>query len=607
MTHGVPQIHSPEGLCPGCFSEPHSGSADGTADGTSVASACGICGFDGITAERNPLELLPGTLLKDQYLVGRALGHGGFGITYLGWDTNLKLKVALKEYFPSQWASRQAGSSGVSVHSQEAAQHFKDGLEKFLDEGRTLARFHQVPGIVSVLNFFRENHTGYLVMSFVEGITLKQYLEKQGGKISAEAAVRVLLPVMDALAQVHEAGVLHRDISPDNIYITHSGQVKLLDFGAARMALGEEQKSLSVIYKPGFAPPEQYMSQGKQGRWTDVYALAATLYQAITGITPSQSVERFYRDELKSPSSLGEKISPAVEAALLKALAVDFQHRFQSMREFQNALMEDGVPVEIPGFESREDREEDEKVKPRRQKRKPENGGEKQSFPWRRAGAGAAILVVLAVVGYFAKGAFYSEAMVEERLRGRWEQARTMDGLAIGAKWQLERNGAYTCDFTYKDSGVFEIRGGSSWSMLSSKNPPRGGTFAFEDGNTILLGMFPLSTAPIVPFKRRSLLPAASRAARYSVIGIWEQEFKDFGAEGKRVLTIRDNGNYELIIVAHGAGQIQARDGIWKLRSSIDEVEEYGTYIFQDSNPDRPNHVVLNGRTGMTMQWDRIF
>jgi serine/threonine protein kinase len=320
-------------LCMGCM-EPR-GSAE----------VCPNCGWREDQAPDSPLYLRQRTLLQEQYLVGRVLGHGGFGITYLGWDVNLALKLAVKEYLPSNVATRAPGSSKVTAYTSRTTQDYQWGLEKFLDEARVLARFQNHPGIVSVLNFFRANDTAYLVMEYLEGMTFAEYLAQHGGRISGDQAIEILTPVMNALCEVHKAGILHRDISPDNVHIGGPGKVKLLDFGAARYALGQQSKNLSVILKEGFAPEEQYRSKGVQGPWTDVYAVAATLYKAVTGTTPIPALDRLETDELARPSTLpGVVISAQQEAALMKGLAVRAADRYQSMEDFQAGLA--GAPVE---------------------------------------------------------------------------------------------------------------------------------------------------------------------------------------------------------------------------------------------------------------------
>ena len=315
-------------LCMGCMAE---------IGGAAVCPQCGFAESQATTG--GGLYLPPRTVLNGRYVIGRVLGQGGFGIIYLALDATLNLKVAIKEFLPRELAARGADGVSVSVYQDQARQLFAYGLEQFLAEARTLARLSEHQGIVTVRDFFTANGTGYLAMSYLDGITLKDYVARKGGRLPFLTGFRALLPVMDALREVHALGLLHRDISPDNIYLTRDNQVKLIDFGAARMALSERSKSLSVIFKPGFAPEEQYRSKGHQGPWTDVYALAGTLYYAITGHVPPESLDRLAEDTLSPPSALGVDIPPAAEAVLLKALAVRAAGRYPTVEAFQQELM----------------------------------------------------------------------------------------------------------------------------------------------------------------------------------------------------------------------------------------------------------------------------
>jgi serine/threonine protein kinase len=305
---------------------------------------CPNCGFIEGTMPDSPLFLPPRTVLQEKYLIGRVLGQGGFGITYLAWDLNLNVKLAIKEYFPQDLASRAAGHSQVSAYSGSMGSQYDYGLDKFLQEARTLAQFEGHPNIVSVRDFFKANGTAYFVMSYVEGVTLKDHLANSGGTLSVDQSRAVLMPVMDALKEVHAVNVLHRDISPDNIFINKKGQVILIDFGAARQAIGEKGRSLSIILKPGYAPEEQYRTKGVQGPWTDIYAIAATFYHLITGHQPPEALERLVEDPLEPPSKFGALLSEVEESALLKGLAVRAPDRFQTMGEFQAAFLGD-IPV----------------------------------------------------------------------------------------------------------------------------------------------------------------------------------------------------------------------------------------------------------------------
>lgn len=285
-----------------------------------------------------PHRLLPGTLLCNRYLVGKVLGEGGFGITYVGRDTKLDMKVAVKEYYPNGLASRNnTFSSTVSCSASDDKQDvFMKFRDKFLQEARTLAMFSKEKSIVEVRDFFETNNTAYIIMEYLDGQDLREY-QRANGNMPVEKAIQVLAPVMRTLGKIHQQGLIHRDISPDNIRLTPEG-VKLLDFGAAREMNTQINRSISVMLKPGYAPEEQYRSKGVQGPWTDVYAVCATIYKCITGITPDDATQRVYSDELKKPSELGIKISPAVEAVLLKGMSVFQRERYKSMDELMTAF-----------------------------------------------------------------------------------------------------------------------------------------------------------------------------------------------------------------------------------------------------------------------------
>jgi len=285
-----------------------------------------------------PLALPHGSILNGQYIVGRVLGQGGFGITYLALDHTLKTKVAVKEFLPEGMATRMPGTTLVSAYSGEREENFSYGMERFLDEARVLAKFLGNRNIVGVRCYFNENGTAYFAMDYIEGISFKSYIKNQGGRVSWEDAQRVLLPVMDALAAVHREGIIHRDVTPDNIYITKDDEIKLLDFGSARYSLGDKSKSLDVILKTGYAPKEQYTRRGRQGPYTDVYSLAACFYAALTGYLPPESLERMEEDNLVPPSTRGVRLPSYAEEAIMKGLEVNAPDRFQRMEEFKAAI-----------------------------------------------------------------------------------------------------------------------------------------------------------------------------------------------------------------------------------------------------------------------------
>ena len=298
---------------------------------------CPHCGLnENDLGGASPAFIKPGYVLNDRYIVGIALGQGGFGITYIGFDKVLGQRVAIKEYYPSDIAQRVPGDRTVMPFTNSDS-NFEHGKQKFIDEARTLGRFSGYHGIVEVKDCFNANGTAYMVMQYLDGTDMKGYLNKRGGHLGEKESISILTPVIEALKEVHKAGVIHRDISPDNIFMTSDGQVKLIDFGAAKQAVGG-QKSLSVTLKPGYAPEEQYRTRGNQGPWTDVYALTATLYKMLTGNTPPDSLERAINDELVIPNYL----SPNVQFALRKGMAVKAADRFESVEELQRALMMSG-------------------------------------------------------------------------------------------------------------------------------------------------------------------------------------------------------------------------------------------------------------------------
>ena len=320
-------FHQGKYVCPNCFEIFE----------TDLA-ACPICGYAGQDMGLVPVALPIGTILHGKYMVGHVLGKGGFGITYLGYDLAACQKVAIKEYLPDVLSYRSTGNTFVSSFGGDKESAYRMGAEKFYEEAKTVSRFSGHPNIVHVSEFFYENNTAYFSMEYVQGSDLKAYVETHGGSLSEHDTLRFLLPVMDALIVVHGTGVLHRDVSPDNIFLSESGTSKLLDFGSARQVLGEQSKSLSVVLKHGFAPIEQYQTRGKQGPWTDVYALGATMYYCLTGHIPEPAMDRIEEDALLSPSRLGANVTPRIEAALIKALAVKAANRFQTVAELKQAL-----------------------------------------------------------------------------------------------------------------------------------------------------------------------------------------------------------------------------------------------------------------------------
>ena len=314
-------------ICYSCFTE------------KSTAGTCPHCGYDPASDEgKYPFALRAGSILNGRYIVGRVLGQGGFGITYLAQDYQTKGLVAIKEYLPTEFAGRTTGTYAVQVYSGDRRENFEYGKEQFLAEAKTLAEFIGNDHIVRIYSYFEEYGTAYLAMEYIDGESLDKYMSHHGGRLSVEKANELLIPVMEALDWVHSKGIVHRDIAPDNIIVTKDGRAKLIDFGAARYSTGEKSKSLDVILKHGFAPKEQYVRRGRQGPFTDVYAMAATYYYAITGKVPPDSIERMDEDELIPPTTLGVKMSKKAEDALLKGLEVSASERYQRMGELAEGL-----------------------------------------------------------------------------------------------------------------------------------------------------------------------------------------------------------------------------------------------------------------------------
>ena len=307
---------------------------------------CPHCGYIVGTSPEEATHIEPGSLLYDRYIIGKVLGYGGFGVTYLGWDGKLEQKVAIKEYLPSEFSTRMPGQSQVTIFNGDRSEQFRDGLKKFVEEAKHLAKFQNEQGIVKIFDSFEENDTAYIIMEYLDGETLATYLKREK-TIPEDDAVAMLTPVMESLQIVHEAGLLHRDIAPDNIFITKTGEVKLIDFGASRYATTSHSRSLTVIIKPGYSPEEQYRSMGDQGPHTDVYAVASTLYKMITGKTPPDAMERRAKyenqnkDILEEPHKIVKNISPNRENAILNAMNVRVEDRTPNIGQFIKDLNAD--------------------------------------------------------------------------------------------------------------------------------------------------------------------------------------------------------------------------------------------------------------------------
>ena len=305
---------------------------------------CPRCGYVRGTRPREIYHLYPEMELADRYIIGTVVGFGGFGVLYRAWDRKLEHMVAIKEYYPAGMVTRIPGQKEVILYTGKKHDEYKNGLTRFLDEARNTARFSSNPNIVNVFDFFEENGTAYMVMEFLEGVSLKEYISRAGGRLPWQQAVEIGLRIIDALKDVHGAKILHRDLSPDNVFMCDDGKIKLLDFGAARFTGLDDEKTRTIVLKMGFAPPEQYRSKSQQGPYTDIYALGATLYRAITGQTPDESVNRQDSinhnegDTLKPMSQFVEGIPDYLDNAVLRAMALEPTLRFQNVQQMADAL-----------------------------------------------------------------------------------------------------------------------------------------------------------------------------------------------------------------------------------------------------------------------------
>ena len=323
-------MFDPNRICLGCMEELENG-----------AVVCPKCGWNNAANNNVSHQLLAGSVLLGKYLVGRVLGEGGFGITYIGWDLILERKVAIKEFYPQGIVNRELTHRSTVVSCVGKEEFIEKEKEGFIKEAKTMAKLGNIPGIVTMHDVFAQNGTVYIVMDYVKGKTLKAYVKENGNRLPVQQVISLLEPIFKALQNVHEKGLIHRDISPDNIMLRPDGTAVLLDFGAARQMSVAGERSLTVNLKHGYAPMEQYQTRGVQGPWTDVYALSATIYRLITGKVPPSAADRIIEDDLPLPSTLGADILPWQEKALMHGLAVRTADRILNVSELWEGLTTD--------------------------------------------------------------------------------------------------------------------------------------------------------------------------------------------------------------------------------------------------------------------------
>ena len=298
-------------------------------------AVCPQCSRNHAVNDQPPFALPLGTLLHaGKYLVGKVLGQGGFGITYVGFDLALEMKVAIKEYYPVHMASRSQNGGSLQWHSSAAERD--TGRESFVKEARKMAKVHAIPNVVDVREVFFENDTAYIVMDFLEGENLRDRL-KRTGPMTCAGCIDTLRPVMEALEKAHQRGLIHRDISPDNIMIDPTGVVWLLDLGAAKDLAADQgagSQSSTPVIKRGFSPPEQSSSGGRIGPWTDVYAMCATVYYCLCGKLVPDAVDRLMGAQVEIPDAI-----PAAFAAVLRrGMELQPEKRIESMAALLEAL-----------------------------------------------------------------------------------------------------------------------------------------------------------------------------------------------------------------------------------------------------------------------------
>lgn len=308
---------------------------------------CPYCGYSIEDRAHDTYCLFTGAEIAGRYIIGGVCGMGGFGIVYRAWDKKLESVVAIKEYFPSGMVNRLPGDKSVVLVAVKQQREFQQGKERFLDEARNLARFNTHPNIVNVFNYFEENNTAYFVMEYLDGENLFKTIKDQGRPLPPDVCLNIAFGICEALRAIHAANILHRDVSPQNIFICHNGNIKLIDFGSARLAETQDTR-LPIVVKPGFAPPEQYERVNKQGAWTDVYALGATLYYALTGQNPIESTDRKEQNDMLAPAAVNPNIPEDLSTAVMRAMAVYIPYRYHDVDEFEQTLLKQrkAVPVE---------------------------------------------------------------------------------------------------------------------------------------------------------------------------------------------------------------------------------------------------------------------
>lgn len=300
---------------------------------------CPHCGFDSSTIRNYGGVLPPFTVLHGRYLVGRVLGKGGFGVTYIAKDLNYNRICAIKEYLPAEYSTRSGGTKNITPFTDAKAQYvFNHGREKFVEEARTLKTLIRNPNVVDIWDYFQENNTAYIVMEYLDGQDLRKMARAQGGRLEPEFSKTVFVTVASALMEVHRLNILHRDLSPENIIVTKDERIKLIDFGAARNFVSTQNAGMSILLKPGFAPPEQYEKKGAQGPWSDVYALCATFYNLVSGKPLVDALFRYRGQQQPSLAAMGCPVTKKTSDVIEKGMTLDHKRRYQDFMVLLNDI-----------------------------------------------------------------------------------------------------------------------------------------------------------------------------------------------------------------------------------------------------------------------------
>lgn len=326
-------IRDPKSICLNCF---------GTLDPrTHVCTKCNKRAAD----NQAPSQAIPmRTLLAGRYLIGMPLGRGGFGITYKAYDMLTCTRVAIKEFFPKGYTQRLPHSCAVDVNDANNAKVFNYWLTAFIQESKVLTSIKHLDGIVGIYDFFLTNNTAYIVMEYLDGMSLHRFIHGRGGRLHINETLNIMRPVLETLLRLHQHGVIHKDISPENIQIVNNRKIKLIDFGAASIYTQNVSKPFFVL-KKGYSPIELYSQSGSQGPWTDIYEIGATIYTCLVGNPPPEATERRTSDKIVPPSALNVKIQPIREKTLLKALAINPQERYSNIGAFQQMFYGEFMPT----------------------------------------------------------------------------------------------------------------------------------------------------------------------------------------------------------------------------------------------------------------------